>query len=180
MKSLKESLFDSKTQMVESLFDKDLISKKLSIEKYMDDFGSYALEKLDPEERNTLFDQLFESGKVCNAAELRNNPVDLTKNIIIQRRDGLKGLTEISYPCKYNFIYSLHVFNEGDKTHIAVLIDVGNTGRYYYWDNTPLHGVDNKPTWKGKVAAFYMPSCTYSIISNEKWVKEIIDGILLD
>lgn len=169
MKSLKESLFDT-----------DLTVRKLPVEKYMDDFSSHALEKLSPQERNALFDQLFESGDVCNAVELRNNPIDLTKNIIIQRRDGLKGLTEISYPRKYNFIYSLHVFNEGDKTHMASLIDMGDTGRYYYWDNTYLRGVDNKPTWKGKVAAFYEPNSPYSIITNEKWAKNIIDSILLD
>ena len=169
MKSLKESLFDT-----------DLTTRKLSIEKYMDDFSSNALEKLSPQERNALFDQLFESGDVCNAAQLRKTPVDLTKNIIIQRRDGLKGLTEINYPRKYNFIYSLHVFNEGDKTHMASLMDMGGAGRYYYWDNTPFHGVDNKPTWKGKVAAFYEPNSSYSIITNEKWVNEIINSIHSD
>lgn len=169
MKSLKESLFDT-----------DLTTRKLSIEKYMDDFSSNALEKLSPQERNALFDQLFESGDVCNAAQLRKIPIDLTKNIIIQRRDGLKGLTEINYPRKYNFIYSLHVFNEGDKTHVASLMDMGNAGQYYYWDNTYLRGVDNKPTWKGKVSAFYEPNSSYSIITNEKWVNEIINSIYSD
>ncbi len=179
MKSLVESLFDSKTQTMESLFDKDLVSKKLPIEKYMDDFSSYALEKLDPQERNSLFDQLFESGTVCNAAELRKTPVDLTKNIIMVRRDGLRGLTEINYPCKYNFIYSMHVFSDGDRTYIAGLIDY-HVGKSYYWDTSRFRAIDEKPTWKGKVAAFYTPSSSYSVITNEKWVKEIIDGILLD
>ena len=98
MKSLKESLFD-----------KDLTSKKLSIEKYIDDFSSTALEKLDPETRNTLFDQLFESGTVCNADQLGKNPVDLTKNIIIVRMDDdkvLSSLNEVNYVRRYNFIYS--------------------------------------------------------------------------
>ena len=167
MKSLKESLFD-----------KDLVTRKLPIEKYMNDFSSYALEKLDPQERNTLFDALFESGKVCNAAELRNNPVDLTENIIMVRRDGLKGLGEINYPCKYNFIYTL-LFVGNPKTFVATLQDTGG-GKWYYWDNESLRTVDKAKTWKGKVSAFYAPSCSYSIISNEKWVKEIIDGILLD
>lgn len=36
MKSLKESLFDSKTQMTESLFDKDLIQKDLTIRDVCD------------------------------------------------------------------------------------------------------------------------------------------------
>lgn len=165
--------------LVESLFDKDLTSKKLSIEKYMDDFSSYALEKLDPQERNSVFDQLFESGTVCNADQLRKNPVDLTKNIIIQRRDGLKGLTEINYPYKYNFIYSIHVFADGDRTFAATLQDT-NGGKFYYWDNEEFSRVDKARSWKGKVAAFYAPNCSYSIISNEKWVKEIIDSILAD
>jgi hypothetical protein len=162
----------------ESLFDKDLTSKKLSIEKYMDDFNSYALEKLDSRTRNSLFDQLFESGTVCNAAELRNKPIDLTKNIVIQRRDGLKGLTEINYPYKYNFIYAL-LFEEEPRTFIATLMDYLG-GKSYCWENSGFPEVDKKSTWKGKVAAFYTPSSSYSIISNEKWVKEIIDGILLD
>lgn len=163
----------------ESLFDKDLTSKKLSIEKYMDDFSSNVLEKLDTQERNALFDQLFESGNICNAAELRKTPIDLTKNIIIQRRDELKGLSDASYTCKYNFIYSIHAFIDGNRTFIATLQDTGG-GKFYYWDNIDLREVDKKPTWKGKVAAFYTPSSTYSVITNEKWVKNIIDGILLD
>lgn len=162
----------------ESLFDKDLVTKKLPIEKYIHDFSSNALERLSMEERNLLFDQLFESGKVCNAAELRNNPVDLTKNIIIQRRDGLKGLTEINYPCKYNFIYSLLV-NEMSRTFIAALIDYRG-GKYYCWEPSNFETVNKKPTWKGKVSAFYEPNCTYSVITNKKWVENIIDGILLD
>lgn len=162
----------------ESLFDKDLTSKKLSIEKYMDDFSSYALEKLDPQERNSVFDQLFESGTVCNADQLRKNPVDLTKNIIIQRRDGLKGLTEINYPCKYNFIYRL-LFDVDPRTFVATLIDYRG-GKSYCWEPSSFETVDKKSTWKGQVAAFYEPNSSYSIISNEEWVKNIIDGILLD
>lgn len=172
MKSLKESLFD-----------KDLTSKKLSIEKYMNDFSSYALEKLEPQMRNDLFDQLFESGTVCNADQLRKNPIDLTENIIIQRRDGLKGLTDISYPCKYNFIYQLvipHSPQEDDvRTFEATLQDYRG-GKSYAWETNNLDGVDKKPTWKGKVAAFYTPNCSYSVITNKEWVKNIIDGILLD
>lgn len=161
----------------ESLFDKNLTSKKLSIEKYMDDFSSYALEKLDSQERNDLFDQLFESGTVCNAAELRKTPVDLTENMIIQRRDGLKGLTEINYPYKYNFIYTLFV--EEPRTFVATLIDYCG-GKSYCWENSGFSEVDKKSTWKGKVAAFYEPNSSYSIITNKEWVKNIIDGILLD
>jgi len=168
MKSLKESLFDT-----------DLATRKLPIEKYMDDFSSYALEKLDPTERNTLFDILFESGKICNAAELRKDPIDLTKNIIMVRRDGLKGLTEASYPCKYDFIYSIHALGDRDKTFAATLQDASG-GKYYYWDNEELYNVEKKPSWKGKVSEFYNPNSSYSVVTNEKWVKEIIDGILLD
>ena len=170
MKSLKESLFD-----------KDLVTRKLSIEKYMDDFSSYALEKLDPTERNTLFDTLFESGKIYNAAELRKTPVDLTKNIIMRRSDDpgmLKKLDEIHYPWRYSYIYSLLVEGE-ERTFIASLDGTGS-GKYYYWSNDRFPRVDKARNWKEKVAAFYKPNCSYSIISNEKWVEEIIDGILLD
>ena len=167
--------------LVESLFDQDLVSKKLPIQKYMDDFSSYALEKLDAQERNSLFDQLFESGDVCNAAELRKSPVDLTENIIIQRRDGLNisnGLNEINYPCKYNFIYNL-VFDGEQRTFIATLEDTRN-GKSYYWDNESMPTKKKKKTWKGKVSNFYLPNSSYSIISNKKWVDNIIEGILLD
>lgn len=170
MKDLKDVL--------ESLFDDDIISKKLPIEKFMDDFSSYALEKLDPQVRNTLFDQLFESGTVCNAAELRKTPVDLTENLIIMRRDGLIGLGEINYPCKYNFIYTL-LFNGAPKTFIATLTDYRG-GKSYCWENSGYEIVDKKPTWKGKVAAFYEPDYTYSVITNKKWVNNIIEGILMD
>jgi len=166
MKSLKESLFDT-----------DLTTRKLPIEKYMGDFSMYALEKLDPQERNTLFDQLFESGDIYNAAELRNNPVDLTKNIIMIRRDGLKGLTEINYPCKYNFIYRI-LFNGNLRTFVATLVDYRG-GKHYCWEPSSFETIDKKPTWKGQVAAFYEPNSSYSVITNKKWVKEIIDGILL-
>lgn len=166
MKSLKESLFDT-----------DLTTRKLSIEKYMDDFSSNALEKLSPQERNALFDQLFESGDVCNAAQLRKNPVDLTKNIIMIRRD-LKGLTEINYICKYNFIYSIQ-FGDEDRSFVAVLIDYRG-GKSYCWESSRFETIDKKPTWKGKVAAFYEPNSSYSIITNEKWVNEIINSIHSD
>ncbi len=164
--------------LIESLFDNNLVTNKLSIEKYMDDFSSYALEKLDPQERNSLFDQLFESGTVCNADQLRKNPVDLTENIIMIRRDNLKGLGEINYPCKYNFIYRL-LFDGNPRTFVATLIDYRG-GKSYCWENSRYETIDKKPTWKGQVAAFYEPNSSYSIISNEEWVKNIIDGILLD
>ena len=172
MKSLKESLFDT-----------DLTVRKLPIEKYMDDFSSYALEKLEPQVRNNLFDQLFESGEVRNADQLRKNPIDLTENIIIQRRDGLKGLTtDITYPYKYNFIYQLVIPNntpEGYmiKTFMSTLLDYRGG---YAWGTDGLVNVDKKQTWKGKVSAFYTPNCSYSVITNKEWVKNIIDGILLD
>lgn len=162
----------------ESLFDKDLVSGKLPIEKFMDDFSSNALEKLDPQVRNSLFDQLFESGTVCNAAELRKTPVDLTENLIIVRRNGLKRLEGINYTCKYNFIYSILV--DGiPRTFIAVLID-WRGGESYCWDISRYDTIDKKPTWKGKVSVFYEPNCTYSVITNKKWTKNIIEGILLD
>lgn len=171
MKSLKESLFD-----------KDLVTRKFPIEKYMGDFSSYALEKLDPVERNALLDTLFESGAVCNAAELRKTPVDLTKNIIIMRSDDpnlLNNLDEIHYPYRYSYIYSISIRDEDEKTFIASL-DGTSSGKYYYWDNEGFPRVDKARSWKGKVAAFYTPNCSYSIISNEKWVKEIIDSVLAD
>lgn len=167
MKSLKESLFNG-----------DIISKKLPIEKFMDDFSSDTLEKLDPQVRNSLFDQLFESGTVCNAAELRKAPVDLMENIVIARRDGLLGLGKINYPCKYNFIYTI-LFDGVPRTFIASLMDYRG-GKYYYWDASKCGNVDKKPTWKGKVSAFYEPNCTYSVITNKKWVENIILGILKD
>ena len=167
MKSLKESLFDN-----------DIVTKKVPIEKYMDDFSSDALEKLDPEERNTLFDTLFECGKVCNAAELRKTPVDLTKNIIMKRSDVLKKLDEIHYPWRYSYIYSLLVDGK-ERTFIADLNCISN-GKYYLWDNDGFPRADKARNWKEKVAAFYTPNCSYSIISNEKWVKEIINSILAD
>ena len=173
MKQLKEIL--------EGIFDKDIVSKKLSIENYMDDFSSYALEKLEPQERNILFDQLFETGNVCNAAQLRHTPVDLGENIIIQRRDGLKGLTEVSYPCKYNFIYELTIPNNPPEIYIQTFVSTlqGYRGGYC-WETHHLDGVDKKPTWKGKVSAFYKPDCTYSVVTNKEWTQNIIDGILLD
>ena len=162
----------------ESLFDSDVISQKLPIEKYIDDFSSNALEKLSPGERNAVFDQLFESGTVCNAAELKKIPVDLTENLVIARRDGLIGLGEINYPCKYNFIYTLLV-NGSQRTFIASLID-WRGGKSYYWDVSKYENVDKKPTWKGKVSAFYEPNCMYSVITNKKWAANIIAGIEMD
>ena len=46
MKSLRESLFDSKTQMTESLFDKDLVEKNIGFFDYYDwKFGAVSLIK---------------------------------------------------------------------------------------------------------------------------------------
>ena len=168
--------------LCESLFDQNIVSKKLSIEKYMDDFSSFALEKLEPQVRNDLFDQLFESGTVCNADQLRKNPIDLTENIIMQRRDGLRGLTEVSHPCKYTFIYQLVIprydLLEDDLMTFEATLQDYRFGKRYSWETNSLDGVDKKPTWRGEVSAFYTPNCSYSVIINKEWVKNIIDGIL--
>lgn len=170
----------------ESLFDQNIVSKKLPIEKYMDDFSSDTLGELEPRVRNDLFDQLFESGTVCNAAELRKTPVDLGENVIIRRRDGLKGLTDINYPCKYSFIYELTLPHNPPETYIQTFISTlqdyrsYRDGTSYCWETDSLDGVDKKPTWKGKVAVFYRPNCSYSVITNKEWARNIIEGTLLD
>ena len=164
----------------ESLFDKDLI-KRDPLKSYMDDFSSDALEKLSSEERNFLFDQLFESGKKLNAAGLKNNPIDLTENILMVRRDGLHILSEMDYPMKYNFIFQLEMgIEESDiRAYVSALINSGR-GTYYYWDRESLSRFDKAATWKGKIASIHSGDESYSIISKKEWVHNIIEGILLD
>ena len=170
--------------LTESLFDKDIVTKELPLEKYMKNFSSDALQRLSVEERNSVFDQLFDSGEQYNAAELRKNPIDLTKTVLIQRRDDLI-VSESDYPVKYTFIFAVPVDFGMDipgyeTTFIANLRNSSAFRSSYYWDNETFDRVDKKSTWKGKVSALYVPNSSYSVIANEKWSKEIIDSILAD
>lgn len=158
--------------LVESLFDSDLITRKLPIEKYIDDFSSDALKKLSVEERNELFDRLFEMGDQYNAEQLKKNPLDLTKNILIVRRDRLKYWNDYEYTCKFVFVFG---FN--DKIYRAALMDSFKIG--YYWDPNIFKEWNNAATWKGKISIvdMFYGGCSYSVISNPGWVKNIIKGI---
>ena len=158
--------------LVESLFDKDLVTRKLSIEKYMDDFSELALQKLSVDKRNELFDRLFEIGDRYNAEQLKKNPLDLTKNILIVRRDQLKHWYDYEYPCRFVFVFSVD-----DKIHRAALMDSFKTR--YYWDPNIFKEWNNTTTWKEKISVVdkFYGGCSYSVISNPEWVKNIIKGI---
>lgn len=156
----------------ESLFDNDLMEKDIPIEKLVKNFDSDSLQDLSVEERNGLLDQLFEIGR-CTPDQLRKISPDLTKNVLIIKRDVLKISNEHEYPCKFVFVYDLF-----DKTYRAALMDSYGFSRYY-WDANRFKEWNAKPTWKGKVSAaerFY-GVCSYSVISNEKMAKDIIIGI---
>ena len=101
----------------ESLFDNDLIKKDLPVEKLVKNFDSTSLQDLPVEERNELLDQLFDFGR-CTIDELRKTPLDLTKNVLIIKRDRLNIFDDYEYPCKYVFVYDLF-----DKTYRAALMD---------------------------------------------------------
>lgn len=160
----------------ESLFDADLANKDLPVEKMVKNFDSDSLQELSAEERNGLLDQLFEIGR-CSIEQLKKTPLDLTKNILIIKRERLKIFNEFEYPCKYVFVY-----NQSDKTYRAALMDFGslsNDYSKYYWDPNQFKEWNVKPTWKEKVSTadrFY-GGCSYSVISNEKMAGNIIKGI---
>ncbi len=105
MKSLRESLFDSKTQMNESLFDRDLVEKGVEI-----DFDTL---------RNMLFDFGRQKIKLFNKAGVIYHEGE--QNIYIKRFiDSSKNKEAICFELRFGVT---NLYNsKGEKTHIAFYI----------------------------------------------------------
>ena len=130
----------------ESLFDKDLDKKELPIQNILKNFDSDSLQELSVEDRNAAFEQLFDMGKQYNAAELRKTPVDLSKNVLITRRDKLHILSPHSEPCRYIFVYINP--KDGRIMHANLLdILIRSNDEKYYWDANCKVVIACSPAW---------------------------------
>ena len=158
--------------LAESLFDKDLVSKKLDIEKV--NFDNNSLNKLNTNEINTLFDALFEFGHHYNAAELRNHQIDLNKYLIIIRNDSMR-VSDVDYSSKFTFIFNSETY--GDTLRSTLICY--NNGEKYRWAYNSFIKMWQKPTWKGQVSAMYHTynAPSFSVIEDEKTVEKIKKGI---
>lgn len=142
MKSLKESLFDSKTQTMESLFDKDLITDKLPIEKEIKQFRNKDIAKLTSQEIMQKIHLIMDSCDAYTYDELKNHPVDLLKHVIILPTfDGTKAED-------YIFVYSKDIPNWGIET-VSNCIEKKTKNRA--WCNYPWRDFDRFKDWDKKV-----------------------------
>lgn len=163
----------------ESLFDGDLTTRPLLLEKVLKNFNSDDLQGLSVEERNAVFDQLFEIGEQCNMNDLRKSLIDLTENVIIMR-DNILPVNDIGYPMKYYFVYAINKQKDPETLSAVLLCNSVtlslNNRLSYYWDVYPLSNFDKKRTWKQKITTIYNPKYSYSVITDKKWVENIIKG----
>ena len=113
MKSLVESLFDSETQMTESLFDKDLVSEKLPIEKEIKYFRNKDIAKMSIEDIRQKINSIIAACDSYTYDEFKKHPVDLLKHVVILPAFSGEDVND------YVFVYSRDIPNWGIETEFA-------------------------------------------------------------
>ena len=91
--------------LVESLFDKDIVSSPLQVEKVIKSMTYHNMKGMSDEEgvNNTL--SIVNSAKQYNTNELKKTPIDLSKNILIVKRTKLRNCAFAEEVCKYVYYY---------------------------------------------------------------------------
>lgn len=131
MKSLKESLFD-----------KDLVTKKLPVEKEIKQFRNKDIAKLTSEEIKQKIHSIMDSCDVYTYDELKKHPIDLLKHVVIIPAFSGAEVRD------YIFVYSKDIPNWGI---VSVFNYIEKKTKNWAWNNYPRRDFDRFKDWDKKV-----------------------------
>ena len=135
MKSLRESLFDSNTQMTESLFDNDLVSKDISINEIIKILNKYLDIKMSESDWENCLQRILKSHAYSSApkfeTEKRKFGDILSKNSIYirveRRRMYLFGYDILGPGLQY---ITCNWFTPDFPITTAIWTDIGSIGAF--------------------------------------------------
>ena len=134
MKQLKEIL--------EGVFDKDLVVKKTSAEKEIEHFHNRDIAKLTSQEIKQKIHSIMNSCDVYTYDELKKHPIDTLKHVIISPAFGGAEVGD------YTFVYSKDIPNWGIE---SVFNYIEQKTKNWAWHNYPWRDFDRFKDWEKKV-----------------------------
>ena len=146
--------------LVESLFDDDLVSSVLPVEKAVKELDRYSLKDMSYEHVMNIIHLIEDSGEKYNAVGVKSHKTDLSKNVLMFIRKNLKTLNEVS---KYGFYYMMDKDGNGEKLYSVGLLNKSAGG--YYWET--YNRYKYTPTkWKTFISLVdkYYAGCDFIIL----------------
>jgi hypothetical protein len=135
MKQLKEIL--------EGVFDKDLVIKKTSAEKEIEHFRNRDIAKMSSEDIMTKIHSIMNSCEKYTYDELKKHPIDTLEHVIILPTYGGYEVDD------YTFVYSKDIPNWGIE---SVFSYIAKKTKNWTWCNYPWGDFDRfKDNWEKKV-----------------------------
>lgn len=128
--------------LVESLFDKDLVSGKLPVEKEIKLFRNKDIAKLTSGEIKQKIRAIMDSCDVYTYDELKKHPVDLLKCVVILPTFGGAELQD------YVFVYSKDIPNWGIE---SVFVNIEKKTKNWAWKSRRSMDFDRFNNWDKKV-----------------------------
>jgi len=126
----------------ESLFDRDLVSEKLPVEKEIKHFRNKDIAKLTSQEIKQKIHSIMDSCDVYTYDELKKHPVDLLKHVVIIPAFGGAEVGD------YIFVYSKDIPNWGIE---SVFNYIEKKTKNWTWSNYPHRDIDRFRDWDKKV-----------------------------
>ena len=128
--------------LVESLFDNDLVTKKLPVEKEIKQFRNKDIAKLTSEEIKQKIRSIMDLCDVYTYDELKKHPVDLLKRVVIIPVFGGADVSD------YVFVYSKDIPNWGIE---SVFASIEKKTKNWAWKLRRWIDFDRFKDWDKKV-----------------------------
>ena len=168
--------------LVESLFDRDLVSKDVPAEVAVKKMDKKTMCRLSPEERLEVINDVLNSGTRYTCGELRFNPVNLQENVLVAIRTRLHTYRVAEEVCKYVYFFQL----ENGNSKRGAMINLFNDS--VYWD---MHRDDiwmGPNHWKAFVSAidkYYgggvefivLPKSISEVLVKKIWMKTLVESL---
>ena len=126
----------------ESLFDKDLVSEKLPVEKEIKRFRNKDIAKLTSQEIKQKIHSIISTCDVYTYDEFKNHPVDLLKHVVILPAFGGASVRD------YIFVYSKDIPNWGIESMFNY---IEPKTKNWVWRNYSWREFDRFKDWNKKV-----------------------------
>ena len=76
--------------LIESLFDADLTTQELSVEKMVRELNKSSLKDMSPEHIMDIINSIMNCGEIHSTADVKSYKTDLSKNVLMCVRKYLK------------------------------------------------------------------------------------------
>jgi len=129
-------------EILEGVFDKDLVTKKTSVENEIEHFRNRDIAKMSSGDIMTKIHSIMNSCDVYTYDELKKHSVDLLKHVVIIPAFSGAEVRD------YTFVYSKDIPNWGIETMFTY---IEHKTKNWVWSNYPWRDFDRFKDWDKKV-----------------------------